>query len=48
MTKAFTEAETKALSTGVPVTVQARFWIGETTIVGTLPIELSVADMMGV
>lgn len=47
VTKAFTEAETSAFSTGVPVTVQARFWIGE-TIIGTLPIEISVADMMGV
>lgn len=48
LTYAFTEAETADLSARVPVVIQARFWLGETTVIGTLPITISVADMLGV
>ena len=48
LTYAFTEAETADLCARVPVVIQARFWIGADTVVGILPIQIDVADMLGV
>ncbi len=48
VTKQFTEDETAAFCAGQEVTAQARFWFSDGSIVGTLPIIFSVADMLGV
>lgn len=48
VTKRFSEAETAALDPRKNITIQARFWLSDGSIVGINKITLAVADMEGV
>lgn len=48
LTKTFTEAETSAFVPYDGVTVQARFWFSDGSIIGINRISFNVSDMMGV